>query len=451
MHSVRKHNQSAKESATKPVRDHGTQSEVTKRTIGTMCGPVAIRHFNNETESQPPPPPTTTQISSSRHQQQSPQRSLHDIERDYQRHETQYRPQTPRRNTRADDKHDEEQLSPSFERQRPPSRYDTNTNTRLPPAANQSEDLTSNRHPQPSSTSKDDQCGPAQSYDNHSPSSFSTSNNYSSKKKHQPAKTSVETDTRYDGMKPQRDQGVQSETRSVRHNGTSTNTEEKPRHPDPLNRPTRPVVVKPQDGCILLTCDPPRPKPGVIPLHPEKNDGYVGNYDPVDNGNGSNNQSNTSTIYGDKIYIDQKPKPTIVPLSYGHQHKTPPMRESPTLNIGTENFIRESPDNEFTTPLERDYIEDPNRSFHIDNRNDPTSHKKRVVLLRVLNSAQTYVFEQQPSSNKNVHQSRTNKNFLLASSPTMQSFNSPARIHDSRTNQTSSNDFTGRHLASQNA
>ena len=140
------------------------------------------------------------------------------------------------------------------------------------------------------------------------------------------------------------------------------------------------------------------------------------------------------------------------------QRQTPPTRHSPVLNIGTENFIRQSSINESSTPFETHYVREPNRNFTTNNssplkHDDLRSENKRILLLNVINSSRTYVFEKQSSPDKNIHESRSNGNFLLGSPRISPSLNSSVQARNLRayelTNVSDDDDYDGQHLGSQ--
>jgi hypothetical protein len=116
------------------------------------------------------------------------------------------------------------------------------------------------------------------------------------------------------------------------------------------------------------------------------------------------------------------------PVRHGYQQQI--RTDSPVLNIGTEKIIRQSATNEFATPFETRYIDQPNRDFHITStRDDLRARNGGILLLPVLNSSRTYVFEKQSLPDR-IRQSRTNGNFYLATSPALRSLNS-SQIDDS--------------------
>ena len=91
-----------------------------------------------------------------------------------------------------------------------------------------------------------------------------------------------------------------------------------------------------------------------------------------------------------------------LPIRHGQQQRTTSMLNSPVLNIGTENFIRQSPNNEYTTPFETRYVYGSDRS----------SINNRPRIISTLNSPRTHTY-----SNSPVRQSKSNGNFYLSTAP----------------------------------
>ena len=150
---------------------------------------------------------------------------------------------------------------------------------------------------------------------------------------------------------------------------------------------------------------------------------------------GSISIRSTSLIQPDSIPRSrgQKKSPARIPLFHGEQRMTPPRRDSSLLNFGTTHFQHQSPMNEIAMPLNIRYLSEPDDEFATDNFNIRTSTWKRdalrdkanrILLLPVLNSSRTYVFEKQPLPERQLRQSRTNGNFYLATSPPLRSLNS---------------------------
>ncbi|CAF1593693.1 unnamed protein product [Adineta ricciae] len=422
MDKVREHNQNTKQHLpVKLTREFGTQSGKPKRSIGTMSDPIGRQDSGNKT-----PPPTLT--SNAYNERKSPKQKEKDSE--------------------------DNRRSESFSSSRRVSE-----NNRKP-------DETPPRSPPRN-----------QPYHSHTPSP-ALPHNTSPNKKGQSSKFTTETDTSLDGMPPKKNQGVQSDPRSTKDVDTSTYPSSKhqvtkltpmnqvshlPNYEEHPNKPTstKTYVVRPtdkEDSTNEPKCYADNKPITIRPSNKSPDENHT-RKSPIALRPGtyvlSTDEKKTTTAYSDENSVEKGKKAPPPPYNYGEQHEIPPTRESPVLSIGTEHIIQQSPDNEHTTPLETPYIEDPNRSFHLANSGDSPSNKKRVVLLRVLNSAQTYIFEQQPSSNKSVHQSRSNTNFYLASSPTFRSFNTSPQVNDTtvnvRTHPTDPDDVAGHHLVSQYA
>jgi hypothetical protein len=150
---------------------------------------------------------------------------------------------------------------------------------------------------------------------------------------------------------------------------------------------------------------------------------------------GSVSIRSTSVIQPDSLPRSrgQKKSPVQLPLHHGQQHETPPIRDSSLLNFGTTHVEHQSPMNEVAMPFNVRYLSDPDDEFSTDNFNIRSSTLKRdalrakanrILLLPVLNSSRTHVFEKQSLSGRQMRQSRTNGNFYLATSPTLRSLNS---------------------------
>jgi hypothetical protein len=121
-----------------------------------------------------------------------------------------------------------------------------------------------------------------------------------------------------------------------------------------------------------------------------------------------------------------------LPLHHGQEQQTPPRRHSALLNFGSSHITHQSPFNEIATPFNIRYIQEPDNEFSTDNSNIRSSTLKRdalrskahrILLLPVLNSSRTYVFEKQSLPGRQMRQSRSNGNFYLATSPTLRSLN----------------------------
>ncbi len=161
--------------------------------------------------------------------------------------------------------------------------------------------------------------------------------------------------------------------------------------------------------------------------------------------------------------VDNRGKLAELPLHHGHQRRTS-IDDSPVLNIGTEKIIHQSPDNESAIPFEIRYVHDHGYDFKTNNNNnnirsstlkrdDLRSKNSRTLLLPVLNSSRTYVFEKQSLPGNYVRQSRINGNFYLAASPTLHSLNSSFPVDDpeidSLTKTIDSTNLHGHELRSQ--
>lgn len=119
-------------------------------------------------------------------------------------------------------------------------------------------------------------------------------------------------------------------------------------------------------------------------------------------------------------------------LHQGRQQAATPKDDSMVYNIGTQNVLHQSPTNEFATPFKIRYVQDDD-DFSLNNnqirsstlkRDELRSRANQIVLLPVINSSRTYVFEKQSIPANHLRQSRTNGNFYLATSPTLRSLNS---------------------------
>jgi hypothetical protein len=127
-------------------------------------------------------------------------------------------------------------------------------------------------------------------------------------------------------------------------------------------------------------------------------------------------------------YRNDTGKSNEYPIRHDYQRRTAPIRDSPTLHIGTEKTIRQSPANEVAHPFQTNYVVEPNLDFRKFLKPDTND---RVLLLPVINSSRTYVFEKQSPSVNQIRQSRTNGNFYLASSPALHSLNSSLQVDES--------------------
>ncbi len=137
------------------------------------------------------------------------------------------------------------------------------------------------------------------------------------------------------------------------------------------------------------------------------------------------------------------------PLRHGQQ-RIASIGDSPPLNFGSENILYQSPNNEFTTPFETRYVHDTDDEFGTANNDIRSSTLKRdglrprnnrILLLPVINSSRTYVFEKQALPGNHVRQSRINGNFYLATSPTLHSLNSSFQVDDSEIDSTNLNRY----------
>jgi hypothetical protein len=131
-----------------------------------------------------------------------------------------------------------------------------------------------------------------------------------------------------------------------------------------------------------------------------------------------------------------KNKISDISFHHGQQQRIRPMTDSPLLNIGTENIVRQSPHQEFTTPIpDTHYTHEPNRDFTTNDNNHSSalrSRNQRTILLPVINSARTYVFETYPFSTNNVHQTRPNGNPLPGRSLSVRTLNLSPEGNDFR-------------------
>ena len=125
-------------------------------------------------------------------------------------------------------------------------------------------------------------------------------------------------------------------------------------------------------------------------------------------------------------------------------------------NIGTQSIIHQSPTNEFATPFKVRYVRDnDDEDFSLTNnqirsstlkRDDLRSRVNQILLLPVINSSRTYVFEKQSIPASHLRQSRINGNFYLSTSPTLRSLNSSFQHDEPEINP---DHFNGRTLRSE--
>ncbi|CAF3444717.1 unnamed protein product [Rotaria socialis] len=105
-----------------------------------------------------------------------------------------------------------------------------------------------------------------------------------------------------------------------------------------------------------------------------------------------------------------------VSLHQGQLQRTASIRDSPLLNIGTENILNQPVAHEYATPFETRFI------YESDSLSTLGSRKNGSMIAPVLNSARTHMFTQSP-----VRQSRSNGNFYLSTAPSRSS-NSSIRV-----------------------
>ncbi|CAF1093146.1 unnamed protein product [Rotaria sp. Silwood1] len=105
-----------------------------------------------------------------------------------------------------------------------------------------------------------------------------------------------------------------------------------------------------------------------------------------------------------------------VSLHHGLQ-RVSSIRDSPLLNIGTQNVLNQPIANEYVTPFETRFI------YESDTTSSMRSRSDRSVLVPVLNSARTHLFTRSPP-----RQSKSNGNFYLSTAPPSRSTNSSLRI-----------------------
>ncbi|CAF4100454.1 unnamed protein product [Rotaria sp. Silwood2] len=106
-----------------------------------------------------------------------------------------------------------------------------------------------------------------------------------------------------------------------------------------------------------------------------------------------------------------------VSLHHGLQ-RVSSIRDSPLLNIGTENVLNQSTAHEYVTPFETRFI------YESDSSSTLRSRSNGSVIVPVLNSARTHIFTRSPA-----RQSRSNGNFYLSTAPPPRSTNSSLRIN----------------------
>jgi hypothetical protein len=174
----------------------------------------------------------------------------------------------------------------------------------------------------------------------------------------------------------------------------------------------------------------------------------------------SNGQPKISQIRQNHDHVDNNGKMTPSTLNHAKKQRIPSRTNSTVLSIATEHIIHESSNNEHTTPIATSYVDEPNsdfpRSHSPSSKHDNSKlNNKKMILLPVINSSRTYVFEKQSTSEKNIRQSKLNGNFYLATSPALRSLNSSYQANDSRINRSTNaiddDDFTGQHLGTQMA
>jgi hypothetical protein len=168
---------------------------------------------------------------------------------------------------------------------------------------------------------------------------------------------------------------------------------------------------------------------------------------------------NISPTYPKHERLDNRRKiPKSPPLHYGHRQRVPSIKD--VLYIGSQNIIQQTPNNEVAAEFKIRYIEDDefttdNNNIHSSTlkRDDLRSRNNRILLLPVLNSSRTYVFEKQSVPRHQMRQSRTNGNFYLATSPTLRSLDSSFQVDESEidplTQMIDSDQLTGHALRSQ--
>ncbi|CAF4544182.1 unnamed protein product [Rotaria sp. Silwood1] len=256
--------------------------------------------------------------------------------------------------------------------------------------------------------------------------------------KNRPPMTTIETDTSLDGMKYPHHRGAQPEPLSTREFGTTTSLEinyQKLASKEKLDEEEQEIIMQflddesyppyidelPNDTSILL--------PSTLVTHPDASQ--------------SVRRHLQLPISQDNVYFDDRIKNTESKLHHAQEQQIPLTNTSLVLNIGTENIISQSPDNEFTVPFERHYVYEPTPEFTTENeqfrsstlkRDDLTIRNMQKILLPVLNSSRTYVIEKQPLHGNPVRQSQTHGNFYLTTSPTLRSLNSSYQADDSEIN-----------------
>jgi len=366
--------------------------------------------------------------------------------------------------------------SPSQHRSRPTDRYTSSSISRY--------HLKSSRHP-PRSPSPPQDYRPTTSYQTYRP-------------RDRPQMVSAETDTSLDGMKPTQHRGVQPEPLpTTRDYGVVTSAEKVyPRSPLPTTITT---VLKRDDFASpssnvdkrrsYRTDEAPSTKKNYR-LRPESNDSIANSYEklnsrddeittPKSTINDRQKQQRTPIITalsndndeyirqlprGDSISNpsesiirhDTLPRANQSPIRQLQQATTTTRNDSQVYNIGTQSIIHQSPTNEFATPFKVRYVRDnDDEDFSLTNnqirsstlkRDDLRSRVNQILLLPVINSSRTYVFEKQSIPASHLRQSRINGNFYLSTSPTLRSLNSSFQHDEPEINP---DHFNGRTLRSE--
>ncbi|CAF4134546.1 unnamed protein product [Rotaria magnacalcarata] len=128
------------------------------------------------------------------------------------------------------------------------------------------------------------------------------------------------------------------------------------------------------------------------------------------------------------------------PLLHAQENQITPIQTPPVYHIGTENVILQPADDEFTVSFEEHYIYESDLDSETDNndyirsstlKREDLRSKNQTVLLPVLNSHRTYIFEKELIQPNQTRQANANGNFYLATSPTLRSLNSSMQIDDS--------------------
>lgn len=172
---------------------------------------------------------------------------------------------------------------------------------------------------------------------------------------------------------------------------------------------------------------------------------------------------NKSPTHQKQDSVNNRRKIPEFSLHHGQQRATS-IIDSPVYNIGTQNILYQSPNNEVTIPFQTRYIHDSDvdDEFTTTNNNIRSSTLKRdslisrnsrILLLPVLNSSRTYVFEKQSLPKNHIRQSKINGNFYLAASPTLRSLNTSFQNDESEidplTQMIDSTNLNGHGLRSQ--